>query len=135
LVFFSACPQFRCNKQHSRLAYVPRKSGGIALINGACHVEKGHRILAQMLICRLLARLRTPNRDPGMPPMHAQYTLSSKLYGSFFICFLLGSMVARLLVPYTSRERSCDMVLYNCLDSLSRTETNNRLSDDCIPLT
>jgi hypothetical protein len=30
-----------------------------------------------------------------------------------------GSMVACLLVPCTSRERSCDMVHYNCLDSLT----------------
>jgi hypothetical protein len=35
------------------------------------------------------------------------------------MCFLLGSMVACLLVRYTSRERSRDMVHHNCLDSLT----------------
>jgi hypothetical protein len=40
-LFFSASPRFRYKRQ-SRLAYVPRKSGGIALINGACHLDKGH---------------------------------------------------------------------------------------------
>jgi hypothetical protein len=34
------------------------------------------------------------------------------------MCCLLGSMVACLLVPYTSRERSRSMV-HNCLDSLT----------------
>jgi hypothetical protein len=35
------------------------------------------------------------------------------------MCCLLGSMVACLLVPCTARELSCDMVHYNCLDSLT----------------
>jgi hypothetical protein len=35
------------------------------------------------------------------------------------MCCLLGSMVACLLVPCTSRERSGDMVHYNGLDSLT----------------
>jgi hypothetical protein len=35
------------------------------------------------------------------------------------MCCLLGSMVACLLVPCTSRERSRDRVHYNCLDSLT----------------
>jgi hypothetical protein len=35
-----------------------------------------------------------------------------------FMCCLLGSLVACLLVPCTSRERSRDMVHYNCLNSL-----------------
>jgi hypothetical protein len=56
-------------------------------------------------------------------PQHAtntstQYTVL-KLYGSFFMCCLLGSMVACLLVRCTSRECSHDMVHYNCLDSLT----------------
>jgi hypothetical protein len=37
----------------------------------------------------------------------------------FLMCCLLGRMVACLLVPCTSRERSRDMVHYNCLDSLT----------------
>jgi hypothetical protein len=39
VIFVSARPRF---KQHNRHAYVPLKSGGIALINGACHLDQGH---------------------------------------------------------------------------------------------
>jgi hypothetical protein len=35
------------------------------------------------------------------------------------MCFLLGSMVACLLVPCTTRDCSRDMVHYNCLNSLT----------------
>jgi hypothetical protein len=35
------------------------------------------------------------------------------------MCRLLGSMVAYLLVPCTSRESSRDMVRYHCLDYLT----------------
>jgi hypothetical protein len=35
------------------------------------------------------------------------------------MCYLLGNKFAFLLMPCTSRERSCDMVHYNCLDSLT----------------
>jgi hypothetical protein len=74
-------------------------------------------VLAQMLTCPLLARSRTSR------PQHATnartiYTVL-RIYGFFFMCGLLGSMVAYLLVPCTSRERSRDMVHYNCLDSLT----------------
>jgi hypothetical protein len=51
-----------------------------------------------------------------MPPMHAQFR---NALWNLLICCLLGSMVACLLVPCTSRERSCDMVHYNGLDSLT----------------
>jgi hypothetical protein len=37
----------------------------------------------------------------------------------FLMCCLLGSMVACLSVPCTSRERSRASVHYNCLDSLT----------------
>jgi hypothetical protein len=36
-----------------------------------------------------------------------------------WMCCLLGSMVACVLVPCTSQEHSRDMVHYNCLDSLT----------------
>jgi hypothetical protein len=41
VLFCSARARFRY-KLHSRLACVPRNSGCIALINGACHLNKGH---------------------------------------------------------------------------------------------
>jgi hypothetical protein len=79
-------------------------------------------VLAQLPICRLLARLRTSR------PKHATNarTMYTVLYGSYIrfmkvllLCCLLGSMVACLLVPCTSRERSRNKVHYNCLDSLT----------------
>jgi hypothetical protein len=82
----AARPLFRY-KQDSRLAYVPRKSGGIALINGACHLDKGHSTICmtwpEMLICPLLARLWTSR------PRHATnartiYTVL-KIYGFFYV--------------------------------------------------
>jgi hypothetical protein len=74
-------------------------------------------VLAQMLICSLLARLWT-SRSQHAPHARTIYTVL-KLHGKFLMYCLLGSMVACLLVSCTSRERSCYMVHYNCLDSLT----------------
>jgi hypothetical protein len=120
LSYVFARPRFRY-KQHSRLAYVPRKTGGIALINGACHLDKGHNTICtswpncQSAHCSHARGLQ----DPSMPQMHAKYTLFLSFMEAFLMCCLLGSIVACLLVPCTSRERSCDMVHYSCLDFLT----------------
>jgi hypothetical protein len=51
--------------------------------------------------------------------MRAQYTLFYGFMEVCLMCCLLGSIVACLLVPCTYRERPCDMVHYNCVDSLT----------------
>jgi hypothetical protein len=51
--------------------------------------------------------------------MPGLYTLLERSMEVFSMCCLLGSMVACLLVPCTSRERSRDMVHHTCLDSLT----------------
>jgi hypothetical protein len=62
-LIFSARPRLRYRK-HSCLAYVPRKSGGIALIDGACHLDTGHStICTSWPTCysaRTLADFKTP---------------------------------------------------------------------------
>jgi hypothetical protein len=44
VLFFSARPGFRY-KKHSRLACVQKHWGGIALMNGACHLNQGHNTI------------------------------------------------------------------------------------------
>jgi hypothetical protein len=77
---------------------------------------------ANLPIARTLADFKTPACHQCTQNIHF-----FKVLWKFFMCCLLGSMVACLLVPSrdfsrlleTSRERSRDMVHYNCLDSLT----------------
>jgi hypothetical protein len=100
VLFFPARPRFRY-KQHSRFAYLTRKSGGIAMMNGACHLDKGHKhnlhVLAQTLIRPLLARSWTSRTQHATDAR----TFFFHFMEVFSMCCLLGSMVGCLLVPCT----------------------------------
>jgi hypothetical protein len=74
------------------------------------------RVPAQMLICPLLARSRT-SRAQHATNAHTIYTALNldEIFSDVLPAWKHGCM----LVPYISRERSCDLVHYNCLDSLT----------------